>query len=324
MGPRLYDCFTFFDELDLLEIRLNELYDVVDRFVLVEASSTFQGVPKPLIFEQNKARFARWIDKIKHVVCDFPDPMPRLSSKSRKKQGERAIAWDREYYQRNQILRGLADARPDDVIMVSDVDEIPSRAVMTRIMTDKLYEGAVINLFMPYYRFYLNCKVPTGDAREASAAPRDPAAPRTTHDVEFGGDPDHDQWNGPHLVQRRALTTPNNLRRARNDATRFWRRLGQVELGMRFKNWRVAGIGAPVVVVRDGGWHFSSLGGFEAWRRKVESFSHVEYKDMAEYQSREGFDAWFLKHRIVDVQELPGCVKADRTAWRHLLFAAGS
>ena len=54
----IYDCFTFFNELDLLEIRLNVLRDVVDRFVLVEAGETHTGKRKPLYFRENAARFA--------------------------------------------------------------------------------------------------------------------------------------------------------------------------------------------------------------------------------------------------------------------------
>ena len=53
-----YDCFSFFNELDLLEIRLNVLKDAVDKFVLVEAGETHSGKPKPLYFKENEARFA--------------------------------------------------------------------------------------------------------------------------------------------------------------------------------------------------------------------------------------------------------------------------
>lgn len=54
----IIDCFTFFNELDVLEIRLRELDGVVDRFVLVEATLTHQGKPKPLLYAENKERFA--------------------------------------------------------------------------------------------------------------------------------------------------------------------------------------------------------------------------------------------------------------------------
>jgi beta-1,4-mannosyl-glycoprotein beta-1,4-N-acetylglucosaminyltransferase len=67
---RVFDGFTFFNELDLLELRLNELAGHVDFFVLVEAPMTFQGKPKPLFYAENQARFAAFRDKIIHLVID--------------------------------------------------------------------------------------------------------------------------------------------------------------------------------------------------------------------------------------------------------------
>lgn len=64
----IYDCFIFFNELDLLELRLNELSDIVDKFVLVEGTKTFQGDDKPLYFEENKDRFKEYI-KEKHIIA---------------------------------------------------------------------------------------------------------------------------------------------------------------------------------------------------------------------------------------------------------------
>lgn len=70
----VYDCFTFFNELDLLEIRLNTLDSVVDRFVLVEANKTFSNMEKPLYFKENEGRFEKFKDKIIHIVVeDFPE-----------------------------------------------------------------------------------------------------------------------------------------------------------------------------------------------------------------------------------------------------------
>jgi hypothetical protein len=108
----IYDCFPFFNELDLLEIRLTELDPVVDRFVIVESPLTHSGQPKPLYFLENQARFKRWEKKIIHVQVLDPNPD--------------VIAWDRENQQRNTILHGIQDAKDDDLIMVSDVDEIIS------------------------------------------------------------------------------------------------------------------------------------------------------------------------------------------------------
>jgi O-antigen biosynthesis protein len=107
----LIDTFIFFNELDVLEVRLETLAPHVDRFVLVEADTTFQGKPKPLYFAENKQRFAKFADKIIHVVVeDMPiDGVP----------------FDREYFQRDAIRRGLEGLPPETWILLSDVDEIP-------------------------------------------------------------------------------------------------------------------------------------------------------------------------------------------------------
>ena len=57
---KIYDCFTFYNELDLLEIRLNELNDVVDGFILVEAEQSHQNKSKPLFFQDNKNRYEKF------------------------------------------------------------------------------------------------------------------------------------------------------------------------------------------------------------------------------------------------------------------------
>jgi beta-1,4-mannosyl-glycoprotein beta-1,4-N-acetylglucosaminyltransferase len=321
MTPRLFDCFTFYDELDLLELRLAELGDIVDRFVLVEATSTFQGQPKPLVFEREKARFARWLDKIEHVVIDFPDPIPALSRKSRSKgKVERAKAWDREYYQRDQIMRGLGGAGPDDIIMVSDVDEIPRREVLERIIGTRLYEGAIVAFGMAYYRFFLNCKVAAPQDRPDEAVVASAEGAASVRGLEFGWHPSHEQWNGLHLTQMRYLKSASDLRRARIDAPAAWARLGLGGVGLRLKNRRFCGMSNPVVVVPDAGWHFSSLGGYEGWTKKVQAFSHTEYRNTAEFRDKAAFDLWFAMHRIVDIDELPASVKASGARWAAYLY----
>lgn len=106
-----YDCFPFFNELDILEIRLNTLDKHVDKFVLVEASKTQSLLDKPYFFEENKARYSKFLNKIIHVkVSDNPD-LP---------------GWVMENHQRNCITRGLVDCNGEDTILISDVDEIPN------------------------------------------------------------------------------------------------------------------------------------------------------------------------------------------------------
>lgn len=107
----IVDCFTFFNEMEILDIRLHELDSVVDKFVLVEARKTHSGLDKPLYYEDNKSLFTDFNDKIIHIIVDdFP-------------VGD--TYWTSENYQRNAITNGLVDCKDDDIIMISDVDEIP-------------------------------------------------------------------------------------------------------------------------------------------------------------------------------------------------------
>jgi len=141
----IYDCFAFFNELDLLEIRLNILNDVVDRFVLVEATRTFQKTEKPLYFEQNKARFKPFLHKIEHIVVD---KYPHFFSKLRV-----PTTWDYDDHQKEQIRQGLTNCRPNDVIIISDVDEIPRPELIK-----KYADTAGVKVFQQrLYYYYLNC-----------------------------------------------------------------------------------------------------------------------------------------------------------------------
>jgi beta-1,4-mannosyl-glycoprotein beta-1,4-N-acetylglucosaminyltransferase len=110
----IFDCFLFFKEFDVLDLRLNILNEAVDFFVLAEANITFSGQRKPFYFEQQKDQFKAFLPKIIHVKIE--DDPPVVTS-----------AWDREFWQRDATARGLKDAQPTDYVMYSDVDEIPNR-----------------------------------------------------------------------------------------------------------------------------------------------------------------------------------------------------
>lgn len=112
----LVDCFIFYNELDVLKKRLRYLYSVVDKFVLVESTVTHRGEEKKLFYDENKKEFEEWSDKIIHIIIrDNPtDKDP----------------WIRENFQRNCITRGLDEFKDDDIVMVSDVDEIPNRTAL--------------------------------------------------------------------------------------------------------------------------------------------------------------------------------------------------
>lgn len=118
---RVFDAFLFFNELEMLELRLRVLDAVVDRFVLVESTVTYSGLPKPLWYADHRSRFDPWNDRIEHVIVDdTPDTG--------------AFRWGREHHQRDAIARGLREARCDDIVYVSDVDEVPDpEALASRV-----------------------------------------------------------------------------------------------------------------------------------------------------------------------------------------------
>lgn len=134
LKAEVYDCFTFFNELELLQLRFEELYDVVDHFVIVESPISFTGKNKPLYFYENAHQFDRFKDKIIHIVVDhFPD----LTDNEEKNH------WHRESYSRDVILNGLTGCKDDDVIFISDLDEIPSAKAVQEI---KYYLGQLSTL----------------------------------------------------------------------------------------------------------------------------------------------------------------------------------
>lgn len=140
----IFDCFTFFNELDLLEIRLHELHKVVDKFVLVEATRTFQKQPKPLYFQENKKRFEPFLDKIIHIVVD---KYPTFWTKLRPVK-----TWDYENKQREYMLEALKNCKPTDQIIVSDIDEIPRFSKLeqaSKLNGIKVFE-------QEYYCYYIN------------------------------------------------------------------------------------------------------------------------------------------------------------------------
>ncbi len=141
--PKVYDCFLFFNEFELLEIRLAELYDHVDKFVLVESVETFQGNSKPLYFAENRHLFKKFEDKIVYVCLE--------------ERTETENPWDREYFQRNQITRGLKECRDDDIILLSDLDEIVRPSSLPQIISNlKRAKRKYVCTEQKMYAFYLN------------------------------------------------------------------------------------------------------------------------------------------------------------------------
>jgi hypothetical protein len=169
----VYDCFTFFNEVELLKVRFEELYDSVDYFVLVEATQTFCGGSKPLYFLDHIHDFAQYKDKIIHVVVD-DFPMPTSDPAQDR--------WTREAFQRDAILRGLVHCNQDDLIFISDLDEIPNKQAIRQVKNyfrrlnhsavTKISESRLIcELHMKLFLFFLNCESPYGWKGAVKAAP---------------------------------------------------------------------------------------------------------------------------------------------------------
>lgn len=135
----IYDCFLFNSELDLLKLRLSFLDDTVDYFVIVESKRTLSGNKKPLHYEQNKQDFKQYHHKI--IYLQAPE-RPDLAT------------WDYEYFQRDYIREGLKNCRDEDLILISDVDEIVNLKAILAI--PDLQIPALIDL--PYYYYYFNLK----------------------------------------------------------------------------------------------------------------------------------------------------------------------
>ena len=133
----IYDCFSYWDEDLLLDLRLNILDKYVDFFVIVEGNKTWQNNSKNLRFDIN--RFSKFKEKIIYVpVTNMPDGInPYL----------------RENFQRNSIMRGLEKCKDDDFIIISDLDEIPNPDQLKKF--NKKMRYAVFKQIHFYYKFNL-------------------------------------------------------------------------------------------------------------------------------------------------------------------------
>lgn len=146
--PSVVDTCMLFNELDMLELRLNELWESVDRFVIVEAAFTHSGTPKPLLFAENAARFAPYRDKIAYHALRRP-PVAKARN-----ERERLIL---EIAQRDAIGAALAQLglSDRDIVIVSDIDEIP-RARTLSSLEQRLGVSKFCVFVQQHYHRYIN------------------------------------------------------------------------------------------------------------------------------------------------------------------------
>ena len=232
----VYDTFMFFNELDMLEIRMNILDPVVDFFVITEANTTLMGQARVPIFKKNEERFAKFKDKIIYNLVDNKD----MTFEDQ---------WHREAFQKNACINGLASCKDDDIIIFSDLDEIPNPDEVVKI-TQNFDTSKIYHFAQDMFYFYLNYKNVDGSLLAACG--------------EF---PDISQkkWLGSKICSFKLLK----------------------EIGcddIRHKEFVRNGD----VRVINGGWHFTYMGGdhSDAYTRiktKLASFSHSEYNSWRFY-----------------------------------------
>lgn len=278
----IYDCFQFFNELDLLKLRLNILSPVVDKFVISEATETFSGLPKPLYYEENKEMFAEFNDRIIHVVVsDTP-------------AGD---THTRDTYQKNGGTRGLAECNDEDIILFSDLDEIPNPKAIIKVLKD-FQDDKIYHFAQRLFYCYLNMEEVSGSLLSYAG--------------EFDGI-EQKQWIGTKMCSYKLMKEKN------------------IKFGeLRYPKWKEIGIR-----VADGGWHFGYMGGFgekdikKRVKEKVVSAAHQEYNSRSilsevEDMIKDGKDIFGREAKFVKVEldnSFPEYLREHQDEYRHLILS---
>lgn len=235
----IYDCFPFFNELDLLEVRLRWLDNTVDKFVLSESTRTFTGKEKPLFFEINKKRFEKYLHKIEHIIVDELPPADF--------RPEQTFEWRLEKFQRFSINKIIEKMDVHDTILISDLDEIPD---IDFIIGN--YRNEKVNIFsMNEYVYFIDYK---------SVKKK---APKLKHRLLS---PFVKKYKFNHLHAKAWFGTVMAKKSVLQDAQQFR------EVKDRFYK------GVPYRYLENAGWHFSFMGGLDKMITKLDSYAHTEYR----------------------------------------------
>lgn len=169
---KIYDCFLFFNELDLLQIRLEVLYPYVDYFIISECDSTFSGLEKPFYFEDNKHLFEKYSDKIIHIknfdtqyykdVKNTHDGKKKIIFdeilnwyNSNNSDWKSYSHWCLEVLHREYVKLAMDSCEDDDIIIFSDLDEIPNPQIIQKLKTNFDLEENYV-LLQNFFYFYVN------------------------------------------------------------------------------------------------------------------------------------------------------------------------
>lgn len=269
LQAKVYDCFMFFNEIELLKMRLEELDPVVDYFVLVESSETQRGDPKPFYFLDNRHLFEKYLSKIIHVIVDERHPEMGL--------------WERENYQRNCIARGLRHCLSSDLVLISDLDEIPRPELISHLQHTLPGHNAQLIENGKHKKFKKHNKKKVGPSKAEKMFYLSGARAhemsiyyyqlnRRTHDGQCWGD---GQWVGT-VATTYSLVSHFGVQHFREYRWKFPR-------------------------IENGGWHFTWMGGKEKIRTKIGSI--VEGSEQGNTVTDEEIDRWINGHIVVPIDE---------------------
>ena len=231
---KIFDCFMYFDEETVLELRLNILNKYIDYFVIVESSFTHKGDKRDLKF--NHQKFKKFKDKLIYITYD-EEPTEIAKNKVNEGDDDGLKSWKyitnanyRENGQRNHIFKGLDLAKDDDMILISDVDEIPN---LENLELSKIREKIILfKQDMFYYKF--NLKLPNLD------------------------------WTGTKGCKKKFLKSPQWLRNIKHRKYPFYR------LDTFFSDTKYI----DIKIISNGGWHFSNLKTASEIELKLKSYLH--------------------------------------------------
>ena len=152
---KIFDCFMYFDEDIVLDVRLNYLDKYVDKFIIIESKYNHKGEKRTPLFNIDK--FKKFENKIKYILTnEIPTGIENIKADDNKSEIYRKSifnAWKRENLQRNQISEGLSDAQEEDWVIISDLDEIPN---LSEIKLKDINDNFVFfKQDMMYYKFNL-------------------------------------------------------------------------------------------------------------------------------------------------------------------------
>ena len=152
---KIFDCFMYFDEDIVLDVRLNYLNKYIDQFIIIESEYNHKGEKRTPLFDINK--FKKFENKIKYILTnDIPPGIENIKIDDNESEIYRKSifnAWKRENLQRNQISKGLSGAQEEDWVIISDLDEIPN---LSEIKLKNINDNFVFfKQDMMYYKFNL-------------------------------------------------------------------------------------------------------------------------------------------------------------------------